>query len=266
MIAGRDFTADDSSDGEKVVIVSQSLATQLFPGRDVLNRTLYWTDPVMRFISVSQEPRRIVGIVPDIDDEHIVPGATMSVYHPFEQQVAGGRVFVHVRSDPYAMVPPITRIVRELAADQPVERAATLADVRAEVLAPDRLNTAVFGLFAVVAVAIAVVGVAGVLAFSVGSRTREFGIKMALGSLPQNILLGVVWNGAAMAIAGVGLGVVAGFVGAKVAASYLERVQMPGMLVAAAAGLLLLMAAVAASVAPAARAARTNVIEALRAE
>ncbi len=266
MIAGRDFTADDRSDGEKVVIVSQSLATQLFPGRDVLNRTLYWTDPVMRFISVSQEPRRIVGIVPDIDDEHIVPGATMSVYHPFEQQVAGGRVFVHVRSDPYAMVPPITRIVRELAADQPVERAATLEDVRAEVLAPDRLNTAVFGLFAVVAVAIAVVGVAGVLAFSVGSRTREFGIKMALGSLPQNILLGVVWNGAAMAIAGVGLGVVAGFVGAKVAASYLERVQMPGMLVAAAAGLLLLMAAVAASVAPAARAARTNVIEALRAE
>ena len=75
----------------------------------------------------------------------------MSVYHPFEQEIGGGRLFVHARTDPYALVPPITRIIRELSADQPVEQAATLEDVRAEVLAPDRLNALVFGGFAGVA-------------------------------------------------------------------------------------------------------------------
>ena len=95
----------------------------LFPGREVINRHLLWTDGVMKFIGVSPEPRRIVGVVPDIDDERIVPGPALTVYHPFEQEVSGGRVFVHTRNDPYSLVPNITRIVRELASDQPVEQA-----------------------------------------------------------------------------------------------------------------------------------------------
>ena len=78
--------------------------------------------------------------------------------------------------------------MRELASDQPVEQAATLEDVRAEVLAPDRLNTVVFGIFAAVALAISVVGVAGVLAFSVSGRMHEFGIRLAIGAKPSAIL------------------------------------------------------------------------------
>jgi putative ABC transport system permease protein len=264
--AGRDFTADDRDGSDRVVIVSRSLASRLFPGRDVINRNLFWTDPVMKFIGVSTEPRRIVGVVPDIDDEHIVPGQVLTVYHPFEQQLSGGRVFVHTRSDPYALVPPMTRVVRELAADQPIEDAATLDDIRAEVLAPDRLNTAVFGLFAVVALAIAVIGVAGVLAFSVSGRTREFGIRMALGSRPASILAGVVRNGAFMAGAGIAAGLAGGFVIARIAARYVEDVQMPGALAVMAAAAVLLVAGVAASIVPAARAATTNVMDALRAE
>ena len=89
---------------------------------------------------------------------------------------------------------------------------------------------------------------------------------MALGSMPGDILLGVLRSGAVIAVAGVITGVAGGFVAARVAARYLEQVQMPGALVAGGAGVLLLMAAVAASLIPAARAARTNVIEALRAE
>jgi predicted permease len=264
--AGRDFTPDDRDGSERVVIVSETLANRLFPDRDVLNRHLMWTDPIMRFIGTSQEPRRIVGIAPDIDDEHLIPGPTMAVYHPFEQQIGGGRVFVHTRADPYALVPQITRLVRELAADQPVERASTLDDIRTEVLAPDRLNTLVFGLFAVVAVAIAVIGVAGVLAFSVSGRTREFGIRIAMGSLPHSILADVIRNGAGMAVAGIALGMFGGFIAARIAARYLEQVQLPGATVVVAAGAVLLIAGIAASIVPAARAARTNVIEALRAE
>ena len=154
-----------------------------------------WTDPVMKFIDVSTGPRRIVGVAADVDDENIVPGPAMSVYHPFEQEIGGGRLFVHAKTDPYALVPPITRIIRELSAEQPVEQAATLEDVRAEVLAPDRLNALVFGGFAGVALTIAVVGVAGVLAFSVSARTREFGIRLAIGSAPRHLLTRVLSEG-----------------------------------------------------------------------
>ena len=63
-----------------------------------------WTDPVMKFIDVKTEPRRIIGIAKDVDDENVVPGPALSVYHPFEQEIGGGRIFVHARTDPYALV------------------------------------------------------------------------------------------------------------------------------------------------------------------
>ena len=264
--SGRDFTSEDRDGAERVVIISSTLAERVFGGRDPINRTLFWTDPIIKFTGLSGEPRRIVGVVPDIDDEHILPQPVMMVYHPFEQELGGGRIFVHTRVDPYPLVPQIARIARALVAEQPVERAATLDDIRAEVLAPDRLNTAVFGLFAVVALVIAVIGVAGVLAFAVSGRTREFGIRLALGAVPRNLLAGVIQNGAVIAIAGIMIGLAGGYAAARLAASYLERVQMPGAIAVLAAGSVLLTAGVAASLVPAARAARTNVIEALRAD
>jgi len=100
LIAGRDFTAADRRDAEKVVIVSQSLAQRMFPSQDALNRHLMWTDPVTKFIDVSNGPRRIVGVVADVDDENVVPGAAMTVYHPLEHEIGGGRLFVHAKADP----------------------------------------------------------------------------------------------------------------------------------------------------------------------
>jgi predicted permease len=264
--AGRDFNPDDDHDSERVVIISQSLATKLFPGRTALNRHLMWTDGVMKFIGISPEPRRIVGVVPDIDDENIAPGPAFTVYHPFEQQIIGGRIFVHTRADPYALVPEITGVVRRLAEDQPIEHAATLTEIRAEVLAPERLNSLVFGVFAAVALAIAVIGVAGVLAFSVSARTREFAIRMAIGSHQSGILAGVLKSGASMAIAGIAAGIGGGYVVARILVRYVDQMQMPGGIAVIGAATVLLIAAVAASLVPAARAARTNVMAALRAE
>jgi ABC-type antimicrobial peptide transport system permease subunit len=238
----------------------------MFPSQDALNRRLMWTDPVMKFIDVSTQGRRIVGIAADIDDENVVPGPALSIYHPMEQEIGGGRLFVHARTDPYSLVPSITKIIRDLSADQPVEKPATLADVRAEVLAPDRLNTLVFGGFAGVALIIAIVGVAGVLAFSVSARTREFGIRLAIGSAPKHLLTRVLGEGAVIAIAGIACGVVGGFVLARVAGSFIEGIRMPGALPIAGAAMILVIAAVAASLMPAARASRVDVIRALRAD
>jgi putative ABC transport system permease protein len=266
LIAGRDFNESDRRDAEQVVIISQSLAQRMFPNLDAVNRRFLWTDPVMQFIDVSTKPRRIVGVVADVDDENIVPGPAMSVYHPFEQEIGGGRLFVHAQTDPYTLVPTITRIIRELSAEQPVEQAATLEDVRAEVLAPNRLNALVFGGFAAVALTIAVVGVAGVLAFSVSARTREFGIRLAVGSEPRHLLARVLGEGTVIALVGIVAGVVAGLALARFAGAYVQEVRIPGALTIMASAVILVGAAILASLMPAARASRVDVIQALRAD
>lgn len=266
LIAGRNFNDADRKGSEQVVIVSQSLAQRMFPNGDAVNHHLMWTDPIMKFINVSTAPRRIVGVVADVEDENLVPGPAVTIYHPFGQEIGGERLFVHVHSNPYALVSPITRLIREISADQIVERAATLEDVRAEVLTPDRLNTLVFGGFAAVALLIAVVGVAGVLAFSVSGRTREFGIRLAVGSEPRSLVLGVIREGTWMAMAGIVAGAVCGFALARLAGSYFEDVRMPGVLPVLGSVLVLLASAVIASILPAARAARVDVMQALRAD
>ena len=266
ILAGRDFNEADRNDAEKVVIISTSLAQQLFPGQDPLNRHLMWTDGVMKFIGIAPDARRIVGVTADVDDERIDPKSVMTVYHPFEQELSSGRLFVHTRGDPYALVPIITKTVRDMAADQVVERAATLEDVRAEVLTPDRLNAIVFGGFAAVALAISIVGVAGVLAFSVSGRTREFGIRLAIGSQPREILTGVLGEGLWMTGIGVMAGAAGGFALARIVGSYVQDVQLPGVVPVLISAAVLLVAAVIGSLLPAARAARVDVVQALRAE
>jgi predicted permease len=264
---GRDFNDADKDGSERVVVISQSLAKMLYPGQDAVNHKLWWTDGVIKFVGISAEPRRIIAVVPDFDDENIIPSPAMTIYEPSEQEQGwSGRLFVRAHQDPYALVPAITQTVHQLSADQPVEKASTLGDVRAEVLTPDRLNAIVFGGFAAVALLISVVGVAGVLAFSVSGRTREFGIRMALGALPRNILTAVLVEGVAMASIGVGTGVVVGFALSRVIAKYVTEIHQPGALAFVASALVILSAAVIASAVPAARAARVNAAEALRSE
>jgi len=268
IIAGRDFNELDGKSNERVAIISETFAKRMFPNQDPINRHVLWTDPVLKIYGKnSPPPQRIIGIVADIDEENIVPEPTLTVYNTFEQgPLLRGRLFIHTIADPYSLVTPVTRLIRDMSADQPIERAATLEDARAEVLTPHRLNSVVFGVFAAVALAIAVVGVAGVLAFSVSARTREFGIRLALGSAPQRLFKDVITEGAAMAAAGIVAGALFGFVLARVARSYFADVTMPGIFAIGASAIVLLLVAVIASMLPAARAARVDVIQALRTE
>lgn len=267
MLKGRDFDDHNRNGAERVVIVSQSVADRICAGRDPLNHLLRWTDPIIRFAGISGEPRRIIAVVHDVDDSDIIPSATTStIYQPVEQEGMNGRLLVRTNSEPYALVPTIVREVHHLATDQPIEHVSALSDVRAEVVTPERLNAVVFGGFASLALLISVVGVAGVLAFSVSGRTREFGIRLALGAPSRQILSDVLIEG--LMIAGVGVigGFVVGLAAIRAVAKYATALQIPSALPLIASAALMLAAALIASAMPALRAARVDAVQALRSE
>jgi predicted permease len=262
ILAGRDFNDEDRRGNEPVAVVSQAVVQRLFSGGDALNRRLTWRNP----INGAPVPARIVGVAGDVDDESFARESAMTLYLPVNQMGVGGRLFVRVAADPYAIVPAVTRTIREIAPEQPVERAATLEDVRATVLSPERLNAFVFSGFAGIALLISVVGVAGVLAFSVSARTREFGIRMAVGCAPRRLLTRVMSEGVVIAAIGVAAGAIGGYLLTRTAARMITETQVPGVLPAAIAAAVLIAAALVASLVPAARASRVDVLQALRSE
>jgi predicted permease len=260
ILAGRDFTDEDRDDTELVALVSQSVAQRLFSNGDAVNRHVRFAN------NAKARPRRIVGIVADVDDENIVQEPSLTVYYPLRQMASPNRLFVRAAGDPYTLVPSVTRILRGLSADVAVERPTTLEDVRAEVLTPERLNAFVFSAFGGIALLIAVVGVAGVLAFSVSTRTHEFGVRLAVGCSPRELRSGVLWDGVRIAAIGIAAGAAGGYAFVRAAAGLFEDVQLPGALPLIGAAAVLIGAAIVASLAPAARASRVDVLEALRSE
>jgi predicted permease len=265
IVAGREFTDADRPGSEPVVIVSRSVAQRMFPAGDAVNRKLWLTDPLVSAFGKSV-PNRIVGVAADVDDENVVPAPSMTVYTPAQQLGAAERLFVRASGNPYSLVADVTRVIREMSPEQPVERAATLEDVRTQVLSPERLNAFVFSGFAGIALLIAVVGVAGVLAFSVSARTREFGIRLAVGSSPAQLIARVLSEGVSIAAFGVAAGAAGGYALSRFAARFVESTRLPGALPVAGAAAMLIAAAVVASMTPAARAARVDIVQALRSE
>jgi predicted permease len=263
LLAGRDFTDEDRVSSEPVVIVSQSIARSQFPDGQALNRTMWWTDP---YFGRTLVKRRIVGIVADADDENVIARPAQTIYHPVRQIGVGGRLFVRVTGDPEARIQDVRRVIHAMSPEQPVERAATLEEARAQVLSPERLNAFVFSGFAGIALLLALVGVAGVLAFSVSARTREFGVRLALGSAPRDILARVLSEGVVIASIGVAAGAAGGYALVRAATALFADVQVPGAWPVIGAAAVLIGAAIAASLAPAARAARIDVLQAIRSE
>jgi putative ABC transport system permease protein len=261
LLAGRHFTDDDRRSKENVAIVNQSVAQRLFPNGDALNRRLTPTNLGTNL--GSPQPSRIVGIVADVDEDNVVQEPSMIVYYVTG---TGSRLFVRASGNPSALIPSVTRTIRAISADQAVERPATLEDIRTEVLAPERLNAFVFSALGGIALLIAIVGVAGVLAFSVSARTREFGVRLAVGSSPWELRAGVLWDGVRTAAIGIAAGAAGGYALARMAGGFFENVQLPGALPVIGAAIVLIGAAIGASLMPAARASRVDVLQALRSE
>ncbi len=267
LLEGHDFTEADTKESELVAIVSRSVAQHLFPGQEAINRHIMWTDPLIKVAGISPNPRRIIGVLADIDDANILPQYNLTIYQPFAQgPLFGASLLVHSGQNPVVLIPSVTKTIRAVAATQPVEHASTLEDVRTEVLANNRVSAMVFGGFAALALAISVVGIAGVLAFSVSWRTREFAIRLAVGAQPLRILTYVVIDGATTAAIGIAAGGLVGWGLSRLAGNYVAELQLPGPIPLIGSAAVIVASAVLASLVPAARAARVDTVQALRAE
>lgn len=266
-LRGRDFTTTDVADARKVVVINESVARIYFAGRDPIGQSVAWTDPLLeRFLGVGPEPRTVVGVVSDTRDGGVDAEASPAIYNPYPQVAMTNSLVMRVAGDPAAIMPAVRQVVRAQDSTQPIENVATLQELAGERVAPRRLNTLLLGGFALLALVIAAVGIGAVLAFSVESRTREFGVRSALGATRPQIWSKVLAEGALLASVGVAVGCVLAMVMARFVSSLLVGVPALDPATFVIVGLLLGAVALGAAWVPSWRAASVSPMEALGSE
>ncbi len=205
---GRAFATTDDGAPPPVVIINRALADQLFAGRDPLGQRIAWTGEVLKFTPISREWRTVVGVVGNTQDGGLESPARGVVYQPFGQMTAlDVSLVVRADSNVAALAPAVTCIVRRVAPAAPIEDVQTIAQIRDQSVAPRRLNAVLISSFGVLAMLIAAVGIVGVLAFSVGTRTNEIGIRMSLGAAPFRVERMILQEGGVLVLLGLTIGV-----------------------------------------------------------
>jgi predicted permease len=262
IVRGRNFAATDAPTGARVAIVNQSMARLLFGTDDPLGRQLQWSFDGKNW----QVQREIVGVTKDIRELGGTQGVLPTIYDSDTQAPPGPGVLMRTRDQTPATPREVSKIVHELDPKRPVTTPTWLTSSAAERVAPSRLNATLFGGFAMLALTIAAIGVGGVLAFSVSERTREFGIRMALGSDRSGILLGVLKEGLVLAGSGLVIGIAGALLLSRVLEGLLFEVTPLDAATFAATGTMLALVAVGASWLPARRATRVDPSVALRAQ
>ena len=267
VLKGRAFATTDRRDAARVVILNKSFAERLFGSQDPINRRIAWTGEVLKFIPVSGDWRTVVGVVGDTRDAGLDSDPTPVVFQPFAQEeIFNGALVIRSRSNPELLGAPVQRTIRELYPRQLIENVATLDEVRDATVAPRRLNALFIASFGALAMVIAMVGIAGVLAFSVSSRTSEIGIRMSLGADASRVHRMVLGEGGVLLAAGLAVGVTGALLGSRLLRRLLFGVAPHDPATLAAVALLLAAIGIVACWLPAARAARVDPAVALRAE
>ena len=266
LLQGRAFESTDRADTERVVILNKTLADRLFPDGDPVGRMIAWTGDVLRFIPVSGDWRRVVGVVADTRDggPDVEPRAV--IFQPFAQEVFTGGFVIRARSNAAALAGPVSTIIRELVPEQPLVNVLTLEDIRAESVAPRRLNAWLVATFAALALLIAAVGVGGVLAFSVARRIPEIGIRISLGADPLRVLRMVLAEGGTQLAVGLGLGLVGALLAARLMTGLLFGVATHDPITLLAVTLLITAVGLGACAVPAVKAARVDPVRAIQSE
>lgn len=207
LLGGRTFQPGDIQSAPPVVIISESMARYYFKQENPIGRRVSWKLLNGRSGQVTwTRPAEIVGIAADSHADGIDQKPMQTLYQPDTQVGPVSTLLVRTAGATDRLAPRIVETIRHLDPNRPVDHVQTLEEIRDETIAPQRLNATLIGLFALLALAIATVGVAGILAFSVSQRTNELGIRMALGAERTTILRMILGEGAAMAL----LGLIAG--------------------------------------------------------
>ncbi len=265
LLKGRPFTDNDDATSAKVVILNKTLAERLFGSTDPIGQHVAWTGDVLRFIGVSGEWRTVVGVVGDTKDRGLDAAPLPVVFIPFAQSdfPIGGFV-LRARGDPAALAPAATRVLRQVAPDQPIEHVMTVAQIRDESAAPRRLNAMLVSSFGALALLVAAVGIAGVLAFSVGARTNEIGIRMSLGADGGRVQRMIISEGGLLVVLGLAIGVIGALSLSRLMQGLLFGVQSHDPVTLASVSAVMAVVGITACWIPARSAARIDPAVALR--
>lgn len=216
LLKGREFLTTDRDSTNLVVILNESLAKRLFPDRDPIGQRVAWTGDVLRFIPVSGKWRTVVGVVGDTRDGGLDAEPRNVMFLPFAQeQIFSGGLVIRAQTTPDALAAAATRLVRGIVPTDPIENVMTIAQVRDQSVAPRRLNAILVSSFGILALLIAAVGIAGVLAFSVNSRTSEIGIRMSLGADSGMVERMILAEGGVLLALGLAAGLAGAYFGSR---------------------------------------------------
>jgi predicted permease len=255
-LRGRNFTPQEVREGAKVLIVSESLVQQTFPNEEPLGKRL--------IMSFGNTPFEIVGIVGDVRHRSLATSGLPTMYMPALE--AGENVVIRAPGDSGAIAAAVRRELGAIDSNQPIARVRTMDEWLARVVAAPRYQTTLLALFAALAMCLAGVGIYGVMSYSVNQRTREIGVRMALGARRWNVLGLVLRQGMGLVVIGVAIGLIGAFALTRVIGSLLFDVGARDPATFSSVAILLSAVAFIACMIPAQRATKVDPMVALRYE
>jgi predicted permease len=262
VLRGRVFDRRDKPDSPGVVVISEALAQKYFPGENPIGQRLKHGGP-----SLNNPYKEIIGEVADVKYQGLA-GETEPIYYESADQYSSPPMWLVVRTagPAWQWLKAVRAEIRAIDPNVPVARAGSMEDALHESVALPQYRTVVMAIFAFSALALAAVGIFGVLSYSVERRTQEIGVRMALGATPPRVLRMVINQGGRLTGAGVVLGLAGAFALTRVLQKMLFGVSASDTLTFAGAAVVLGAVAIVASLIPAWRAARIDPVTALRRE
>jgi putative ABC transport system permease protein len=255
--SGRLFEAGDRANGVNVTLINESAAKKYFPGENPIGRT----------VTMSKTDYTIVGVVGDVHQSSLELEPRTEAYTPISQGKASfAELVVRTSVDPYAIVPAVKGAVLQVLPDVPLRNIRTMEELIARRVAQRKLNMLLLGLFGLLGLVISAVGIYGVMAYVVSQRTREIGVRMALGATRSNVVGMVMRNAGFLVLLGLAIGALGAWYLSATAKTFLFRLDSNDPRAFIAAIVSLALAALIATIIPARRAASVDPIVALRAE
>ena len=261
LLRGRNFSDVEQREAKRVILINEALARKHFPNEDPIGQRL---DVAMFETPVVTE---IVGVVGNVRYDSLIDEAPPAVYFPHPELAYPFMTFVlRTDGDPAGLAPALQREIRALDPNQPVSDVRTMKQVMADAMSRSRFNTLLLALFAGLATLLSAVGIFGVMNYSVALRTREIGLRLAIGAQPRQVLLLVLKQGLLLTVIGVGIGLAAAFALTRLLSGLLFGVAAVDGATFTAISLLLVLVSLIACYLPARRAMRIDPMTALRYE